>query len=973
MITNFLRICILFWVCISAAESKVRINEVMSSNKNTFSDEDGSFSDWIELYNSGEDNVDLTGMYLSDDKKKLNKWTFPHTVIPAKEYLLIWASGKDKTGINGELHTNFSISADGEELILTDAGGLVIDRIEIPAMSSDKVYCRIPDGSDYLLISETPTPGNENIYSEFLTAPVFSNEGGFYQTAFNLTLTHPDPEAIILYTLDGSEPLLEHLDGYSYQYKNRYKELPINPNGSFINDQLKSFIYSGSISIRNRTSEPLDAARIPSTFQFNADYIPSATQDVFKGTVVRARVFKEGVGYGPISVHTFFVTSEGRSKYSLPVIALTASKDHLFDYEKGIHVAGADFDEWRSSHPLIPANPSVPANYQRRGDKWEYPGHFEYFEASKNIAVLNQQVGYRIHGGWTRSEPQKAFRIYARKDYGASNLEYPFFTQTQEDKFKRIILKNTFNFRVTDALTQDMVRHLNFPTQASQYAILFLNGEYWGIQEIKERFDKYFLESKYGIDPDNIDYLNNEAVVDEGDNLAYLKLLDYVRNSSMTSISDYNYLENNIDLENYIDYYATEIYTSNRDWPHNNIDYWRVKTDSTLKDVPYGHDGRWRWMVYDLDLGMNGVATADSFTHNTLEWASRDHSSTVLFRNSIKNPTFSAQFINRFADLLNTTFLYERIYPLIEQQKKDIVKFFPEHLKRWANINGGISRLNQTFDRMSNFVQNRSSFVRQDIQDKFQLKGQIQITLDVNYRNSRNYVRINTIDINNKTIGVATRPYPWKGIYFDGVPVKITAIATEGYEFSHWEGMPAGTPASFTGNFEENTTLTAHFNKLFTPEYFLNYTSSIGGYLEGDSTQKVEENAAGKAVTAVALQGYSFQAWSDGRTDNPRIDSDVLEDVSVQAMFRTTTRLKETQAELLKVYPNPAKHVLTIEKPELKDARYMILNVFGQQIQSGTFLASHPYIDISQLPEAVYILWIEDETGQRAYHKFGKN
>lgn len=944
----------------------------MSSNKNSITDGDGENSDWIELYNSGDSDVDLTGMHLSDDDKRLNKWRFPYTIIPAKSFLIIWASGKDKVDTEGSLHTNFSISVDGEEVILTDLYGEKLDSIEVPALSADISFGRMPDGGDNLKTTTTPTPGSGNILSEILTTPVFSRAAGFYQQEFLLNITHPDPNTIILYTLDGSEPVMEHLEGESYQYKNRYKELPIHQNGGFTTDEIKTFVYTQGINIKNRAGDPMDVSKIPSTYQNSADYIPSNTQDVFKGTVVKARAYTEGVGYSPVVSRTYFIHPEGRAKYLLPVISLSASKEFLFDYNKGIHVAGIDFDEWRRANQLTPANPYVPANYQRRGEEWEYPAHLEYYETAENNAAISQSVGIRIHGGWTRSEPQKAFRIYARKDYGNSVLEYPFFTQTEEKEFKRIIIKNTFNYRVVDGVSQDLVSHLNFPTQASQYAVVFLNGEYWGLQEIKERFDKHYLAGKYGIDPDNIDYLNNEGLVDEGDNIAYTELLNYVQNSSMTGAEDYNYIEKKMDIENYIDYYAAEIYSGNRDWPHNNIDYWRVRTDSVLQDVPYGHDGRWRWMMYDLDLAMDGVATSDSFTHNTLEWASREHTSTVLFRSIIKNSIFSTRLVNRFADLLNTTFLYERIYPVIEQQKRDIVRFFPEHLKRWTSINGGVSRLNLTLNRMSNFAKNRSSYVRRHLQDKFQLEGQVLVTLDINYHNTGNFVRINTIDIHKNTVGVSEQPYPWNGIYFNGIPVEITAVAAPGYAFSHWEGMPENTPVSFSQNFTQNISLKAVFNKLFTTEYTLTYRSSEGGYIEGDSIQMVEESMNGTPVSANPYEGYIFHSWSDGSVENPRTDKNIFSDITVDAIFELVTGAIEKQNLPAKVHPNPAMNTLTITLNEEGYFGYRILNIQGQQIQSGSFYENIQVINVSHLPASVYILWIEGKNNQITYYKFIK-
>ena len=114
--------CILFFLPFILFAQDVLINEVMSANQNTLTDEDGDTSDWIELYNAGVETVDLTGFSLSDDSLDLQKWIFQNNLLAPGEYLLIFASDKNRQGEN--LHTNFRISADGEKIILSDTSGL---------------------------------------------------------------------------------------------------------------------------------------------------------------------------------------------------------------------------------------------------------------------------------------------------------------------------------------------------------------------------------------------------------------------------------------------------------------------------------------------------------------------------------------------------------------------------------------------------------------------------------------------------------------------------------------------------------------------------------------------------------------------------------------------------------------------------------------------------------------------------------
>ncbi|HUH74872.1 MAG TPA: CotH kinase family protein [Chitinophagales bacterium] len=971
----FIRVVLLVLTCLlfnQKLSAQIFINEVVSSNESTISDEDGDFKDWIELYNSSAQEINLTGMYLSDDENNLTKWRFSQGFIPAKGYILIWASGKDKIGLDGQIHTNFSINADGEELILSNEEFSVIDSMGVPSLEKDNSYARIPDGTSNWKVTNNTTPGESNIYIEALTPPTFSKHGGFYKNKFNLYLTTQSEGAIILYTTDGSDPLIENTEGKVYQYKNKYRDLPIFPKGFRVDDSIFTYKYTQPIEIRNRTNDPLDASKVPTTYNYVVDYIPENTEDVFKGTVVKSRIYKEGIGYSDIITQTYFVNSNGRSAYQLPVLSFSTSKEDLFDYEKGLYVAGVDFDDWRKAFPLVVANPTVDANYQRRTRENEYPIQIEYFESNQDTAILNQTVGFRIHGGWTRADAQKSVRLYARSDYGKSKLKYPFFKNSDEKDFKRLIIKNTSTFRVQDAICQNLISHLNFGSQASQFVDVFINGEFWGLHEIKERLDKYYLESKYNIDPDNIDYLNNEMVVKEGDSLHYSAMLDFISNNSLGIPANYNQVANQIDIDNFMDYQIAEIYSNNTDWPHNNVDYWRLRTDSIIENAPYGHDGKWRWLLYDMDLTLNGIATDDSSSNNTLEWATRDHSSTILLRNLIQNKEFSNDFVNRFSDLLNTTFLPSRLEPMIEETRGLFNDVFPEHLSRWKYLNGGLSRLNGVMNRMISFAQTRPEPMREHLQSKFILDGTVNITLNVNDVNTPNYIKINTIDIHHNTVGVSPNPYPWTGVYFDGVPVEITAVAAPGYKFEYWEGMPNGTPAKFIQNFEKDVQLIAHFEKVDSLWRNLTYTSTVGGYLQGDSNQSVAQNENGRPIQAVPSRGYVFEAWSDGRIDNPRIDSNVVTDINVNAIFAVSTSIQNNRNLNLKVYPNPVTNILTVETNKEQEFTYQIIHLNGQIIKSSK-AQGKASIDLSSLPASIYLLLIIDKDGSSVIQKIIKN
>lgn len=793
--------------------SHVVINEFMASNGQTIADEDGDFPDWIELHNPGGEAISLAGYGLSDDPGSPFRWVLPEVELAPNGFLLVWASGKNRSQPGGPLHTNFSISASGESLLLTHPVDGLLDQVDPIAVPRDMSYGRQPDGAIGWYFFDQPTPGSSNstspAYGEILNPPIFSHQAGFFSEPFSLTLTSTNPGVEIIFTLDGSIPDPDNLDGRTYTYKNQYPENPGDPFGVMLSDSFWTRVYTQPLSVVDRSTAPDKLTAKSTTYELNPPYFPQ--QPVFKGTVVRARAIKDGAYPSPVSTRTFFVAPEGRDRFSLPVVALSMQEDTLFDYYDGIYTAGTDFDTWRAANPNVPVHALQPANWRR---DTEFAAHLELWEAGDPQLAMGQDIGYRIHGAATRSYFTKSLRLYARSAYGESSFDYPIFPDQPYDSYRRLILRNSGNdhahTRFRDAAFQTIVAHLNFDTQAYRPAVVFLNGEYWGIHNLRERYDRHYLERVYGIDPDNVDILENNRRVEEGDAVHYNAMMSYIQANGLTQETHYDYIKTQMDIDNYLDYQIAQIYTGNTDWPHNNNMYWRLRTDDYAPGAPYGHDGRWRWLMFDTD---HGLGWAHSPNVNSLEWASRTGQwSTELFRGLLSNESFEIAFVNRFADLLNTTFLPGRMTSIILTLKLGIEPEMAEHIVRWRqpdSMNTWHSRVNV----MINYAHQRPNIQRQHIRNKFAIPGEYSLNVSVSHP-EHGYVRVNTIELLSSTPGVAENPYPWSGIYFHGVPVELEAIPYPGYQFVAWEGLPDGTPGLTIQAFAEDVTLTAVFEEI---------------------------------------------------------------------------------------------------------------------------------------------------------------
>ncbi len=793
---NKLRFLPIVWLCISlssfANAQVLYINEVMASNATTIADETGDEADWLEIYNPGSNSIDIGGYYVSDDLDNLTKYQLPtgspETIIPAHGYLILWTSDEPSRGV---LHLPFKLSAGGEAMAITAPdGSSLINSLSFGDQETDISYGRLPDGSNNLFFFSPATPAATNNdsspYGQVLAPPNFSIEAGFYTSDVQLSLQTDISGATIYYTLDGSDPSPDHVGGTTYQYKNSYEENPGDQPGGFLTNSFESYLYNAPITLTARSSAPNKLSVISSTYDNVPDYFPSV--NIKKANVVRAIVYKEGAVPSEIITKSYFISPQGRARYTLPVISLAVQENKLFDYNDGISVAGIAFDNWRAANPNQPPIGFVDANYLRRGDEAEMEGNFEYYESSAE-PELNQRIGVRIHGGASRAYPRKGLRFYARNEYGESEFDYPFFPEKPRDYYKRLLLRNSGSdwyfslFR--DAVAQRVVSHLRFDTQASQPAILFLNGEYWGLHNLRERFDKFYLETTYGVDSESLDILENRQEVQEGDNAKYLALLDYLNENSLTESANFAYLETQIDTKNFTDYQIAEIHSANDDWVDNNIQYWRKQTSQYEPDAPYGHDGRWRWLMYDLDEAYR--------THlipaNTLERATTTQngfeSQTRLLRKMLDNNSYKNYFITRFADLLNTTFKPTRIEGFINEYKAEIDPEINEHIERW-NHPGSKSEWESNVSELINFARQRPANVRDHIRDKFGLPAQHNLTLGISDTLS-GYVHINTIDLVSATPGVEGGTYPWTGIYFQEVPITLTARSKSGHAFSHWQ------------------------------------------------------------------------------------------------------------------------------------------------------------------------------------------
>jgi hypothetical protein len=618
-------------------------------------------------------------------------------------------------------------------------------------------------------------------YPSSVNPPGFSHDSGFYAKEFFLTLSTDVPDGRIFFTLDGSEPALTP---------------DFAPLGSTME-------YLTPIFLQNMSDQPNVLANIR-TVSLWAEYVPPS--QVFKGSVLRAIVLDSMGNRSDVKTHSYFIDDQMLGRYSLPIVSITTNPDYLFDDEIGIYVPGNLYTPLGPDQRWSEDN----SNFFQRGLKWERPVHFQMFDLNGN-EVIGLDAGIRIHGNFTRLFNQKSLRLYAREEYdGTGLIEYDFFpnlnnrlSENTVDTFKTLILRNGGNgwleayFR--DVLAHSLVEHTKLDIQGYKPVIIFINGEYWGIHNIRTRYDEHYFSSYYEIEPQDLVVLNNAVgnlyLGNPGDEDSFknlLKIIDenYIENNYETvdTLSNQGLYEEfieNIDVDNYINNHLAHIYSKNTDWPHNNVLIWRKNTtplDPIMSEVNYGHDGKWRWMITDVDHGFMYPR------HNTLLHATTESGrkfSTFLLRSLLENDQFRTQFINTFADQLNTSFREEVVLARIDEFEKLYDPEIEEQIHRWGNLEGSYEAWQENVAEVREFAMVRPTYVRQHIIDYFNLPGWARLTVQT--QPTHGYIRVNTIDITENAVGVQN-PGNWSGIYFQGVPIELDAVPYEGYHFVRWEG-----------------------------------------------------------------------------------------------------------------------------------------------------------------------------------------
>jgi hypothetical protein len=593
-------------IIIGTCTTNIIISEFMAKNVTSITDEDGTHSDWIEIYNGSACTQNLNGWSLTDDAANLTKWKFPATNIAGGQYLIVWASNKNRRNVGAPLHTNFKMAEEGEYLALVQPDGVTIATQfspTFPFQFADVSYGLPPNSTTYSYL-EYATPGGTNSPGTNFVVQnlVLRPPRGYYTNSVSVSISTPTDGAVIYYTTNGSPPS------------------PTN-----------GLVYSGRVVLTNTT--PLRAAAYKTGFvTANAAHTYVFPYQVVNqtgaGLPTTWGVDEFGQPVHAVYVCNSNVVSDPRwsnqvptTLLSMPTLSIAMNSDDMFG-TNGIY-----------------------ANPFGDGIEWERPCSIEYFQPD-DPSQFQINCGIRILGDLSRDPtqtPKHNLRLIFRQDYGADKLRFDLYPGSPVNDFQFLLLHASFNDHwfwqgplaqmQREQWCADTQRETGGYGTHGRYVNLYIDGLYWGMYNVAERPDAVYGASYLGGQSSEYDALSSDEQRDGGTNnwndLQNLARAGITNDVAWSNACFY------LDMPTFIDYLLINMYGANEDWPSHN--YWTV--GAVTNGVPFhffSYDAEELFLTLTKDLTGITDGSPGLFYSSFRQWPDfrlqfADHAQKLLF------------------------------------------------------------------------------------------------------------------------------------------------------------------------------------------------------------------------------------------------------------------------------------------------------------------------------------------------------
>ncbi len=695
-------------------------------------------------------------------------------MVAAHEAVIVWCSpnidemerySADYLPI--DIHQSVFSLKEGETVTLSK-GNRILETVTIPCgIPSDKVFaCLSTDLNTFKLTNPSPyivlnDDENERIVRPDCN-PVFSVKSGWYDVSPSLEISTTASGGAIYYTTDGTEP-----------------------NAS-------SAKYLGSILIPDRGGEENIYASYADISLVDDTYFPDYRID--KATVVKA-IWISDDSWSQVVSQVYFIGMDGHEKLqNMPIIEITVNPEDFFGYYNGIYQVGNVYDIYRKKYDPEKRPEYYNANYFKEGRGWERPVNITYFDAQHSF-VFSQDVGIRIHGGWSTTYNQKGFNLYAREEYdGSKYFNYDFWGK----RYNKIMLRtggyrDIYCTKMRDVLNQRLISNRDVGEQRAVLCTVFLNGEYWGVYNLQETIGESYISEKYNVSADNIIIMKNNDLSIEGlEPLSFELLVAFALENDLSREDNYKYIEDKIDIQSYIDYMAFQIYIANCDSIANNFAKWRTIRPEIGE---YG-DCKWRFLLYDTDdsTGMVPYLTdydVDSFTEGHWTTDPLGDAGDILFSALIKNDEFKKRFVLSFMDIANDNFNYIRVSAILKEMSAKYKAGVIASQKRFRGAfripeYTDVFDFDEPYDEqdylndvkvIDDFYHNRFQYIATYLKKDLRLEGDLRsVNIDI-LDSEHSSVSLNSISSVSDN---------WEGQYYSDYPITLECKTDSEFRFAGW-------------------------------------------------------------------------------------------------------------------------------------------------------------------------------------------
>lgn len=511
-----------------------------------------------------------------------------------------------------------------------------------------------------------------------------------------------------------------------------------------------------------RISSPRDTTII---VRYTTDFtIPTAQSRVFtdslritKNTSVRLRAFRNGSVPSRTVTRTYIF--EGPTAPGISTVFITANPAEFWSDSIGIWAKGKNAD-------TVP--PYWGANFW--GDR-EAPVQVELNQGNSQIFAAD--MGAKNHGYGGRFNDQKPLDIQTSSPFGNGEIADDIFAEKNTTGIKKLLLRTGSQdwpyTMLRDPLAALLALRVGVDAQGYRPVRVYLNGEYWGIYQLREKSDESFIASNYDVNEDEVNLIGTLGHPLQGSSVDWNASVAMANESAMAVDSVFSSVAAPFDLKNFIRYWAFEIFAMNVDWPGNNLKAWRAGASHP----------QWRHIVQDNDLSfaaawdtgfnMFDYVLSPVATH----WANQPEA-TALFRNFMKNNRFRARFLSRLADFLNTEWSAAVTTKLLDSLAGQIAPEIPQHIARWPN---SVKNWYDEIQRLRSFLESRPEILRKHTVATFGLPGITAVAVQ-NSEPDAGLFHVNSLTVHSDK---------FEGIYFRGIPLEVSVMPEEGYEFIGWK------------------------------------------------------------------------------------------------------------------------------------------------------------------------------------------